>query len=85
MCLEINSSDKLEENIGQLGAFFYSVSVLYCMTTSLAHHGEGLGTAGIPESKMRELAAEAGFSQVRRVPMENPFNILYEITPIPIP
>jgi 2-polyprenyl-3-methyl-5-hydroxy-6-metoxy-1,4-benzoquinol methylase len=80
VCLEINSSDKLEENIGLLGAFFYSCSVLYCMTTSLAHHGDGLGTAGIPESKMRELCAEAGFSQVRRVPMENPFNILYEVT-----
>jgi len=80
VCLEINSSDKLEENIGLLGAFFYSVSVLYCMTSSLAHHGEGLGTVGIPESKMRELSAEAGFSHVRRVPMENPFNILYEVT-----
>jgi 2-polyprenyl-3-methyl-5-hydroxy-6-metoxy-1,4-benzoquinol methylase len=79
VCLEINSSDKLEENIGVLGAFFYSVSVLYCMTSSLAHHGEGLGTTGIPESKMRELCAEAGFSNVRRVPMENPFNILYEV------
>ena len=81
VCLEINSSDKLEENIGLLGAFFYSVSVLYCMTSSLAHHGEGLGTVGIPESKMHELCVEAGFSHVRRVPMENPFNILYEITP----
>jgi 2-polyprenyl-3-methyl-5-hydroxy-6-metoxy-1,4-benzoquinol methylase len=81
VCLEINSSDKLEENIGLLGAFFYSCSVLYCMTTSLAHHGEGLGTTGIPESKMRDLCAEAGFSQVRPVPMENPFNILYEVTP----
>ena len=81
VCLEINSSDKLEENIGLLGAFFYSCSVLYCMTTSLAHHGEGLGTAGLPESKMRELSAEAGFSHVRRVQLENPFNILYEITP----
>ena len=80
VCLEINCSDKLEENIGLLGAFFYSCSVLYCMTTSLAHHGEGLGTAGIPESKMRELCTEAGFSNVRRVPMENPFNILYEVT-----
>jgi 2-polyprenyl-3-methyl-5-hydroxy-6-metoxy-1,4-benzoquinol methylase len=80
VCLEINSSDKLEENIGLLGAFFYSCSVLYCMTSSLAHHGEGLGTTGIPESKMRELCAEAGFSNVRRVPMENPFNILYEVT-----
>jgi 2-polyprenyl-3-methyl-5-hydroxy-6-metoxy-1,4-benzoquinol methylase len=81
VCLEINSSDKLEENIGPLGALFYSCSVLYCMTTSLAHHGEGLGTVGIPESKMHELCAEAGFSHVRRVPMENPFNILYEVTP----
>jgi len=81
VCLEINSSDKLEENIGLLGAFFYSCSVLYCMTTSLAHHGEGLGTTGIPESKMRELCTEAGFSHVRRVPMENPFNILYEVMP----
>ena len=80
VCLEINSSDKLEENIGLLGAFFYSCSVLYCMTTSLAHHGEGLGTTGIPESKMRDLSAEAGFSNVRRVPTENPFNILYEVT-----
>jgi hypothetical protein len=71
----------LEENIGVLGAFFYSVSVLYCMTTSLAGHGEGLGTVGLPESKIRELYAEAGFSNVRRVPMENPFNILYEVTP----
>ena len=81
VCLEINSSDKLEENIGVLGAFFYSVSVLYCMTTSFAGHGEGLGTVGLPESKIRELYAEAGFSNVRRVPMENPFNILYEVTP----
>ncbi len=81
ICLEINSSDKLEENIGLLGSFFYSVSVLYCMTTSLAHHGEGLGTVGLPESKIRELCAEAEFSNMRRVPMENPFNILYEVTP----
>ncbi|HZT98704.1 MAG TPA: methyltransferase domain-containing protein [Ktedonobacteraceae bacterium] len=81
VCLEINSSDKLEENAGPLGSFFYSVSVLYCMTTSLHGHGEGLGTTGLPESKVRELCAEAGFSNVRRVPLENPFNILYEVTP----
>lgn len=79
VCLEINSSDKLEENIGLIGALLYSCSVLYCMTSSLAHHGEGLGTNGVPESIMRELCAEAGFAHVRRVPMENPFNILYEV------
>jgi len=81
VCLEINSSDKLEENAGPLGAFFYSVSVLYCMTTSLHGHGEGLGTVGLPEAKLHELCSEAGFSSVRRVPLENPFNTLYEIQP----
>jgi 2-polyprenyl-3-methyl-5-hydroxy-6-metoxy-1,4-benzoquinol methylase len=81
VCLDINCSDKLEENIGPLGAFFHGASVLYCMTTSLAHDGEGLGTLGLHEPKMRELCAEAGFSSVHHVPLENPFNILYEIKP----
>jgi 2-polyprenyl-3-methyl-5-hydroxy-6-metoxy-1,4-benzoquinol methylase len=79
VCLEINASHNLEENAGPLGAMFYSVSLLYCMTTSLAHHGEGLGTCGANEAKLRELCQEAGFSAVRRLPLENPFNILYEI------
>lgn len=79
ICLEINCSDKLEENAGPVGALFYGFSILYCMTTSLAHGGEGLGTLGLPESKLRQLCIEAGFSRVRRVPLDNPFNTLYEI------
>jgi len=71
----------MEGNAGSLGSLFYGVSVLYCMTTSLAGQGEGLGTVGLPEGKLRELSMEAGFSSVRRVPLENPFNILYEIQP----
>jgi hypothetical protein len=51
------------------------------MTTSLHGHGEGLGTVGLPEAKLHELCREAGFSSARRVPLENPFNILYEIQP----
>ena len=39
----------------------------------------GLGTLGFHEPKVRELCAEAGFSSVRRVSLENPFNNLYEI------
>jgi SAM-dependent methyltransferase len=81
VCLDINSSPKLEENAGPLGALFHGVSILYCMTTSLAHHGEGLGTLGFHEPKVRELSAAAGFRSVRRAPLENPFNILYEIRP----
>jgi hypothetical protein len=81
LLLEINCSDKLEEDFGPIGALFYSVSVLYCMSTSLAENGEGLGTCGLPPSKVRELCEEAGFSSVRQLPLENPFNILYEIKP----
>jgi 2-polyprenyl-3-methyl-5-hydroxy-6-metoxy-1,4-benzoquinol methylase len=80
VCLDINCSDKLEENAGPLGALFHGFSVLYCMTTSLARGGVGLGTVGFPESKLKELATEAGFASVRRVPLENPFNNLYELT-----
>ena len=79
VCLDINCSDKLEENAGPLGAMFHGFSVLYCMTTSLANGGVGLGTLGLHEPKVRELCAEAGFSSVRRVPLENPFNSLYEV------
>jgi hypothetical protein len=49
------------------------------MTTSLAHGGEGLGTCGMPEAKVRELCTRAGFSSVERLPIENPFNSLYEL------
>ncbi|HEY1276245.1 MAG TPA: class I SAM-dependent methyltransferase [Thermoleophilaceae bacterium] len=80
VCLDINCSDKLEENAGPLGALFHGFSVLYCMTTSLSRGGAGLGTMGLPESKLKELANEAGFADVRRVPLENPFNNLYEVT-----
>lgn len=81
LCLEINCSDKPEENQGPIGALLQSCSVLLCLTLSLSGGGEGLGTLGLHEPKLRELATEAGFSGVRRIPMDNPFNNLYELTP----
>lgn len=79
VCLEINCSDKLEENLGSKGAFFYGCSVLLCMTMSLGEHGAGLGTLGLHEAKLRELCQQVGFGAVRQAPIENPFNSLYEI------
>jgi SAM-dependent methyltransferase len=81
VCLDFNSSERVEENAGPVGTFLYGSSIVYCMTTALAEGGEGLGAAGLPESKLRELSAEAGFGGVRRVPIENPFNALYEVRP----
>ena len=45
VCLDINCSDRLEENVGPLGAFFHGASVMYCMTTSLAERRRGAGHA----------------------------------------
>ncbi|MCI0443081.1 class I SAM-dependent methyltransferase [bacterium] len=80
-CLDINCSDKLEENSGPLGALFHGFSIFYCMTTSLAQGGAGLGALGFHESKVRELCSKAGFTNIRRLPLDDPFNNIYEIRP----
>jgi len=79
VCLDINCTEHLEEQIGPLGTLFLGCSTLYCMTTSLAGGGEGLGTIGLHPAKLEELAIQAGFGTVYRVPLENPFNNLYEL------
>jgi SAM-dependent methyltransferase len=85
LCMEPRCEERLEDNLGARGAFLYSASALYCMTTSLAQGGVGLGAAGLPESRVRALCLDAGFSAVRRLPLldasgqEDPFSSLYEI------
>lgn len=81
VCLDINSSNRLQDNVGPLGAVFYGFSLLYCMTSSLGAGGAGLGTCGFNEQVADQMGREAGFSRFRRVPLENPFNILYEAAP----
>jgi SAM-dependent methyltransferase len=77
---EVNVSEKVDENIRPMGKMIYSVSTLYCMTTSLAHGGAGIGAA-MGENKARELAAGAGFSHFTRLPIEDDFAVLYELRP----
>ena len=80
--LEFNFSGDLQANIDHpmgIGSFGYSASTNYCMTQALAVGGEGTGTC-MGEEKARELAAEAGFTQFRRIDFpQNPFNLFYEI------
>jgi 2-polyprenyl-3-methyl-5-hydroxy-6-metoxy-1,4-benzoquinol methylase len=81
LCVDINASDRPEENVGPIATLFYGFSILYCMTTSLAVGGMGLGTVGLPESTLRTMATQAGFGTVRRVPLDNPFNSLFALQP----
>ncbi len=75
---EINVSSKPEENHRPLGKMVYSISTMYCMTTSLAHGGVGIGAA-MGEDKARELAEQARFRHFRRLPIEDDFAVLYEL------
>src|SRR5579875_1058792 len=75
---EIKLSGEPQDNIGRLGKIGYSMSTLYCMTTSLAHDGAGIGVA-MGEVKARELATAAGFSAFIHLPVEDDFAVLYEL------
>src|SRR5271154_6465788 len=75
---EINISNAVGENLKPMGKMIYSVRTLYCMTTSLAHGGAGIGAA-MGEPKARELAAAAGFTHFRKLPVEDDFAVLYEL------
>jgi SAM-dependent methyltransferase len=79
--LEVRSADDPADNVGPLATLLYGVSVMYCMTTSLAHGGRGLGTCGLPAARLRELCAQAGFSAVEPIELEDPFNALYAVRP----
>lgn len=81
VCLEVNCADRPEDNVGPLGTVLYGLSLAYCMTVSLASGGAGLGTLGLPASRLGDLAREAGFSRMRQVPIDDPFNNLYELAP----
>ncbi len=77
LCLDVRCAEKLEDMAGPAPTFFYTASLLYCMPTSLAGGGAGLGACGLHEGKLRQLAAEAGFAGVRLLPVDDPFNALY--------
>jgi 2-polyprenyl-3-methyl-5-hydroxy-6-metoxy-1,4-benzoquinol methylase len=77
---EISAEDERYDNRGVEATIKYGMSLSYCMTTSLAHGGEGLGTLGMSERVVRELCSEAGFGTVKKLPCSNDFTSLFEIT-----
>ena len=79
LMLEMNSADDPHENVGPLATLLYGVSIVYCMTTSLAHGGAGLGTCGLPAARVQELCKHAGFATVQKLDLHDPFNSLYVV------
>jgi len=82
LLVEHAGSERAEENLNPVGRFFYAASALVCTPSALAQGSAGLGT--IPgEAALRAVATRAGFSQVRRVQVDAPLNILLELRPLP--
>ena len=79
--MDVTCEDDPADNDGPMAVFKFCASLHYCMTTSLANDGVGLGTCGLPESRVNEYCKKAGFSSVRRLPVEHPMNVLYEVRP----
>ena len=81
VCVDINCAERPEDNIGAVATIHYAFSVNYCLTVSLAERGAGLGTCGLAEPVLRRMAADGGFHTVRHLPIDDPFNTVYELAP----
>ncbi len=80
---EIRCADTLTENMhNPMLAMMFGFSLTACMSSATSEPGGmGLGTVGLPESKLRDLATEAGFSSVVRHDPGEPSNLYYEVRP----
>lgn len=75
--VEPRASSTLEKNIGNpFAPYIYGVSVLHCLTVSLAEGGAGLGTAW-GEQTARHMLEEAGFTSIEVVDAPGPQNSIY--------
>ena len=80
LLVEPYAGDRLEENLNPIGRMFYAASTLVCTPNSLSQEvGLGLG-AQAGEERLRRVAREAGFSNLRRA-AHTPVNLILELTP----
>jgi 2-polyprenyl-3-methyl-5-hydroxy-6-metoxy-1,4-benzoquinol methylase len=78
------AADDVQDNLNPNGRMFYAVSTLACTPNAVsqktATSSEPLG-AQVGEKRLRALAAEAGFSSVRRLDIPAPMNLVLELRP----
>lgn len=80
---EIRCADTLSENMhNPMLAMMFGFSLTSCMSSATSEpDGMGLGTVGLPESRLRDLSTAAGFSTVTRHDPGEPSNVYYEVRP----
>jgi len=80
---EIRCADTLAENrANPMLAMMLGFSITSCMSSATSEPGGmGLGTVGLPASRLRALAEAAGFSRFRSHDPGEPSNVYYELRP----
>jgi 2-polyprenyl-3-methyl-5-hydroxy-6-metoxy-1,4-benzoquinol methylase len=80
MLVEPYAGDWLEENLNPIGRMYYAASAMACTPNSLSQQvGLALG-AQAGEERLRRVAREAGFSNLRRA-AQTPVNLILELSP----
>ncbi|MCO8274200.1 class I SAM-dependent methyltransferase [Actinoplanes sp. TRM 88003] len=80
LLVEPFAGDALTDNLNPVGAVYYGASTLLCTPNSLSQEvGAALG-AQAGEARLRQTAAEAGFTRFERV-AETPFNLVFQVRP----
>jgi SAM-dependent methyltransferase len=75
--VDFKFSSRLERNLANpFAPLHYAISVMHCMTVSLAEGGAGLGTVW-GEELARTMLAEAGFGCVEVIDTPRPQNCIY--------
>ena len=76
---DIAASSKVQNNIDHpVGPLLYALSVMHCMTVSLAENGAGLGTMW-GEELARSMLQEAGFTKIEVEKLPHDFQNIYFI------
>jgi SAM-dependent methyltransferase len=81
---DIKAYDTFAENVERnpMAAMMYGTSVLTCMASALSEPGgAGLGTLGLSAGRAESMARDVGFGRFRRLDVDHPVNVFYEIRP----
>jgi 2-polyprenyl-3-methyl-5-hydroxy-6-metoxy-1,4-benzoquinol methylase len=84
LLVDIKALDTFEENAAKnpMASLMYGISVMSCMSSAMSvEGGAGLGTLGLPESKARAMATDAGFRHFRKLDIDHSVNAFYEVRP----
>ena len=81
LMVDFKFSSRVEDNVGNpFAPMYYGISLMHCMTVSLAVGGKGLGTVW-GEQTAREMLRDAGFTRVEVLDTPRPQNCMFLCRP----